>query len=93
MQPTSEFLPGESQGQRSLTGLQSTGSHRVRHAELLTHLMSFININMVFVTIHVLINQFLPSYQSRTKPSLFEQDLTYLKISHDHSITELELLS
>lgn len=61
--------------------------------ELLTHLISFININMVFVTIHVLINQFLLSYQARTKPSLFEQDLTYLKISHDHSITELELLS
>ena len=43
--------------------------------------------------VHVLINQFLPSYQARTKPSLFEQDMTYLKISHDHSITELELLS
>ena len=28
--PTPGFLPGESQGQRSLT-LQSIGSHRVRH--------------------------------------------------------------
>ena len=30
-QPTPAFLPGESQGQRSLVGLLSMGSHRVRH--------------------------------------------------------------
>ena len=30
-QPTPVFLPGESHGQRSLGGLQSTGSRRVRH--------------------------------------------------------------
>ena len=30
-QPTPVFLPGESQGQRSLGGLLSMGSHRVRH--------------------------------------------------------------
>ena len=30
-QPTSEFLPGESHGQRSLGGLQSMGSQRVEH--------------------------------------------------------------
>ena len=30
-QPTPVFLPGESHGQRSLVGLQSIGSHRVRH--------------------------------------------------------------
>ena len=30
-QPTPVFLPRESQGQRSLSGLQSMGSHRVGH--------------------------------------------------------------
>ena len=30
-QPTPVFLPGESQGQRSLGGLPSMGSHRVGH--------------------------------------------------------------
>ena len=30
-QPTPVFLPGESQGQRSLSGLPSVGSHRVGH--------------------------------------------------------------
>ena len=30
-QPTPVFLPGESRGQRSLGGLLSVGSHRVRH--------------------------------------------------------------
>ena len=30
-QPTPVFLPGESQGRRSLAGLPSMGSHRVRH--------------------------------------------------------------
>ena len=30
-QPTPVFLPGESQGRRSLGGLPSMGSHRVRH--------------------------------------------------------------
>ena len=30
-QPTPIFLPGESQGQRSLVGLPSMGSHRVGH--------------------------------------------------------------
>ena len=30
-QPTSVFLPGESQGRGNLVGLPSMGSHRVRH--------------------------------------------------------------
>ena len=30
-QPTPVFLPGKSQGRRSLVGLQSMGSQRVRH--------------------------------------------------------------
>ena len=51
-QPTPGFLPGEFHGQRSLVGLQSTGSPRVRHNWTGAHTHTHTHIHMLLCRSH-----------------------------------------